>query len=161
LQAIATAKRLGAKVQAYAVRSAVKEQVESVGAKFVELPLETGEAEDKGGYAKELAAAKIQQQQELMAEVVAHNDVVITTAMIPGKKAPLLLTAAMVKRMHPSSVIVDLAAERGGNCELTRPGETVVVKRSALSRQPDVQPQFDNPFALPGQRRPVDTGFGR
>ncbi len=127
LQAIATAKRLGAKVQAYDVRSAVKEQVESVGAKFVELPLETGEAEDKGGYAKELAAAKIQQQQELMAEVVAYNDVVITTALIPGKKAPLLLTAAMVKRMQPSSVLVDLAAERGGNCELTRPGETVVV----------------------------------
>jgi NAD(P) transhydrogenase subunit alpha len=126
LQAIASSKRLGAKVEAYDVRPAVKEQVESVGAKFVELELETGEAEDKGGYAKEMGDEFIRKQRELMGRVVAANDVVITTAAIPGKKAPLLLTQAMVEGMQPGSVIVDLAAERGGNCELTRAGEPVV-----------------------------------
>jgi NAD(P) transhydrogenase subunit alpha len=126
LQAIATARRLGAVVQAYDVRPAVKEQVESVGARFVELPLETEGAEGKGGYAKAQDESFYQRQRELMARVVAESDVVITTAAIPGKKAPVLVTAEMVRGMAPGSVIVDLAAERGGNCELTRAGETVV-----------------------------------
>lgn len=126
LQAIATARRLGAVVEAYDVRPAVKEQVQSVGAKFVELPLEVGGAEDKGGYAKAQDEEFYRKQRELMARVVAENDVVITTAAVPGKRAPLLLTADMVKGMKPTSIIVDLAADSGGNCELTRPGETVV-----------------------------------
>ncbi len=126
LQAIATARRLGAVVQAYDVRPAVKEQVESLGATFIELELETAEAEDKGGYAKEMDEEFYRKQREMMTEVVAGSDVVITTASIPGKRAPVLVTAEMVKGMPLGSVIVDLAAERGGNCELTRPGETVV-----------------------------------
>jgi len=128
LQAIATARKLGAVVEAYDVRPAVKEQVQSVGAKFVELPLETGGAEDKGGYAKAQDEAFYQRQREMMARVVAGNDVVITTAVVPGKKAPVLVTAEMVRGMAPGSVIVDLAAERGGNCELTRADEVVVEK---------------------------------
>ncbi len=128
LQAIATARKLGAVVEAYDVRPAVKEQVQSVGAKFVELPLETGGAEDKGGYAKAQDEAFYQRQRDMMARVVAGNDVVITTAVVPGKKAPVLVTADMVRGMAPGSVIVDLAAERGGNCELTRPDEVVVEK---------------------------------
>jgi NAD(P) transhydrogenase subunit alpha len=127
LQAIATAKRLGAVVEAYDVRPAVKEQVESLGAKFVEMELETEAAEDKGGYAKELGEEFYKKQRELMTRVVAENDVVITTAAIPGKKAPILVTEEMIKGMHPGSVIVDLAAERGGNCEGTKAGETVVL----------------------------------
>jgi len=126
LQAIATARKLGAVVEAYDVRPAVKEQVQSVGAKFVELPLETAQAEDKGGYAKAQDEAFYQRQREMMARVVAANDVVITTAVVPGKKAPVLVTADMVRGMAPGSVVVDLAAERGGNCELTRPDEVVV-----------------------------------
>lgn len=126
LQAIATARRLGAVVQAYDVRPAVKEQVESLGATFIELALETKEAEDKGGYAKEMGEEFYRKQREMMTEVVAGSDVVITTASIPGKRAPVLITAEMVKGMPLGSVIVDLAAERGGNCALTRPGETVV-----------------------------------
>ena len=126
LQAIATARKLGAVVEAYDVRPAVKEQVQSVGAKFVELPLETGQAEDKGGYAKAQDEAFYQRQREMMARVVAASDVVITTAVVPGKKAPVLVTAGMVHGMAPGSVIVDLAAERGGNCELTRPDQVVV-----------------------------------
>jgi NAD(P) transhydrogenase subunit alpha len=126
LQAISTARRLGAVVEAYDVRPAVKEQVQSVGAKFVELPLETAQAEDKGGYAKAQDEAFYQRQREMMKRVVAANDVVITTAVVPGKKAPVLVTAEMVRGMAPGSVIVDLAAERGGNCELTRPDQTVV-----------------------------------
>ncbi|HTG89335.1 MAG TPA: Re/Si-specific NAD(P)(+) transhydrogenase subunit alpha [Vicinamibacterales bacterium] len=126
LQAIATARKLGAVVEAYDVRPAVKEQVQSVGAKFVELPLETAQAEDKGGYAKAQDESFYQRQREMMARVVASNDVVITTAVVPGKKAPVLVTAEMVRGMAPGSVIVDLAAERGGNCELTRPDEVVV-----------------------------------
>ena len=126
LQAIATARKLGAVVEAYDVRPAVKEQVQSVGAKFVELPLETGQAEDKDGYAKAQDEAFYQRQREMMARVVAANDVVITTAVVPGKKAPVLVTAEMVRGMAPGSVIVDLAAERGGNCELTRADEVVV-----------------------------------
>ncbi len=135
LQAIATARRLGAVVQAYDVRSATKEQVQSLGAKFVELAIEdqvtgdrgTGDrgAEDKGGYAKAMDEMFYRKQRELLGAVVAASDVVITTAAVPGKKAPVLVNADMVQRMAPGSVIVDLAAERGGNCELTRAGETV------------------------------------
>jgi len=127
LQAIATAWRLGAVVLAYDVRPAVKEQVESLGAKFVELPLESADAETAGGYAKALGEEFYQRQREMMTQVVAGSDVVITTAAVPGKKAPILITAAMVQGMRPGAVLVDLAAETGGNCELTRPGETVEV----------------------------------
>ena len=126
LQAIASSRRLGAVVQAYDVRAAVKEQIESLGAKFVELKLDTADAEDKGGYAKALTEEQVQRQREQLAEVVAGCDVVIATAAIPGKRSPLLVTADAVRRMAPGSVIVDLAAERGGNCELTRADETVV-----------------------------------
>jgi len=127
LQAIATAKRLGAVVSAYDIRPAVKDQVKSVGAKFVEFELQTGEAEDKGGYAKAMGEEFYRKQREMMAKVVKEHDVVVTTAAVPGKKAPILVTEDMVKGMNPGSVIVDLAAERGGNCESTRPGETVHV----------------------------------
>jgi len=126
LQAIATARRLGAVVSGYDVRPAVKDQVESLGAKFVEMPLDTSGAEDQGGYAKEQNEEFLRRQRELMTQVVAQHDVVITTAAIPGKKAPVLITADMVRAMRPGSVIVDLAAERGGNCELTRCAERVV-----------------------------------
>jgi proton-translocating NAD(P)+ transhydrogenase subunit alpha len=126
LQAIASSKRLGAIVSAYDVRPVVKEQVESLGGKFLEIQMDTNEAEDKGGYAKQLDDEAIKKQRELMLQAVAESDVVITTAAVPGKKAPILLTAEMVGKMNPGSVIVDLAAERGGNCELTKPGETVV-----------------------------------
>jgi len=126
LQAIATAKKLGAVVQAYDVRPAVKEQVESLGGKFVEFELETGSSEDAGGYAKELGEDFYRKQREMMLKVIAESDVVITTAAIPGKKAPILVTAEMVQGMRPGSMIIDLAAERGGNCELTRAGENVV-----------------------------------
>ncbi len=126
LQAIATARRLGAVVHAYDVRPAVKEQVESLGAKFVELEIDTGQAEDKGGYAKAMDEDFYQRQREMMAKVLAESDVVITTAAVPGKKAPILITGEMVGVMQAGSVIVDLAAERGGNCELTKPDETVV-----------------------------------
>jgi NAD(P) transhydrogenase subunit alpha len=128
LQAIASSKRLGAQVHAYDLRPAVKEQVESVGAKFVEMELETDASEDAGGYAKEMDEEFYRRQRELMTRVVAENDVVITTAAVPGKKAPLLITGEMVEGMASGSVIVDLAAERGGNCELTQPGETVIHK---------------------------------
>ena len=127
LQAIATAKRLGAQVLAYDVRPAVKEQVESLGAKFVELPLETGSSETKGGYAKAMSEEFYKKQQELLGKVIAECDLVVTTALIPGKPAPTLITRDMVAGMQPGSVVVDLAAERGGNCEGTRPGETCVV----------------------------------
>ena len=125
LQAIATARRLGGKVDAYDVRPAVKEQVESLGASFVELPLDTAAAEDTGGYAKAQDDAFYRRQREMMSQVVSGSDVVITTALIPGKAAPLLVTAEMIAGMAPGSVVVDLAAERGGNCEPTRPDEVV------------------------------------
>jgi NAD(P) transhydrogenase subunit alpha len=125
LQAIATAKRLGAVVSGYDIRAAVKEQVESLGARFVVLEIEAGGAEDKGGYAKAMGEEFYHRQRELMAGVLAAQNVVITTAAVPGKKAPILITREMVDRMAPGSVIVDIAAERGGNCELTRPGEVV------------------------------------
>lgn len=125
LQAIATAHRLGAVVHGYDVRPAVKEQVESLGAKFVEMELETGEAQDAGGYAKALGEEFYKKQRELMTKVVADVDIVITTASVPGKKAPVLITEDMVKGMAKGSVIVDLAAVTGGNCELTKPDEVV------------------------------------
>ena len=124
LQAISTARRLGGVVSAFDVRAAVKEQVLSVGAKFVELPVET--ADGAGGYAKEQSAEQQKKQAELMAKVIAESDVVITTAAIPGKPAPKLIPASAVEKMQPGSVIVDLAAQTGGNCELTEPGKTVV-----------------------------------
>jgi len=126
LQAIATARRLGAVVSAYDVRSAVKEQVESLGAKFVVLDLDTGSSEGKGGYAKAMDEEFYRRQRALLTEVLREQDVVITTAAVPGKKAPILVTAEMASAMASGSVIVDIAAERGGNCELTHPGETVI-----------------------------------
>jgi len=125
LQAIATARRLGAQVQGYDVRAAVKEQVESLGAKFLELDLEA-DAEGEGGYAKALADEQQKRQQDALAEAVTDIDAAITTALIPGKPAPLLLNAQAVKNMKPGSAIIDLAGEAGGNCELSEPGETVV-----------------------------------
>jgi NAD(P) transhydrogenase subunit alpha len=122
LQAIATARRLGAVVEAYDVRPAVKEQIHSLGAKFVELPLETGAAEDKGGYAKAQDEGFYRRQRELLTKVVADSDVVIAAAAVPGKKAPVLVTSEMLRAMRPGSVIVDLAAEQGGNCEASEPG---------------------------------------
>lgn len=126
LQAIATAKRLGAMVSAYDIRPAVKEQVQSLGAKFVEMELDTGDSETSGGYAKAMDEEFYKKQREMMLKVVAESDVVITTAAVPGKKAPILVTEEMVKGMNPRSVVVDLAAERGGNCEITEPGEIIV-----------------------------------
>jgi len=126
LQAIATARRLGAVVSGYDVRTAVREQVESLGAKFIVLQLETASAEGKGGYAAAMDEEFYRRQRAMMTEVLRQNEVVITTAAVPGKKAPVLITAEMVRGMPAGSVVVDLAAERGGNCELTRPGETVV-----------------------------------
>ena len=125
LQAIASSKRMGAQVQAYDIRPEVKEQIESLGAKFVEMELDAGDAQDAGGYAKAMGEEFYKRQRELMARVAAECDVVITTAAVPGRKAPILVTAEMVRGMQTGSVIVDLAAERGGNCELTQPGEIV------------------------------------
>ncbi len=126
LEAIGIAKKLGAVVEAYDVRPVVKEQVESLGGKFVEMQLDTKGSEGAGGYAKELGEDFYKKQRELMLRVVSGSDVVITTALIPGKRAPILVTREMVEGMRPGSVVVDLAAERGGNCELTRPDEIVV-----------------------------------
>jgi NAD(P) transhydrogenase subunit alpha len=126
LQAIATARRLGAQVWGYDVRAAVKEQVESLGAKFLELDLGIADAEDRGGYAKALSADAARRQQEMLAEKTKEFDVVVTTALVPGRPAPRLVTKETVAGMRPGSVIVDLAAEAGGNCELTRPDEVVV-----------------------------------
>jgi NAD(P) transhydrogenase subunit alpha len=125
LQAIATSRRLGAVVEAYDVRPAVKDEVHSLGATFLELPLEAQEG--SGGYAREQSEDFLRRQRELIGDRVAASDVVITTAAIPGRKAPILVTADMVRRMRPGSVIVDLAAETGGNCELTKPGEIIQV----------------------------------
>jgi proton-translocating NAD(P)+ transhydrogenase subunit alpha len=126
LQAIGTARRLGAVVEAYDTRPVVKEQVESLGARFVELPLETKDAEDKSGYARSQSDEFYRKQQELMLKCVAAADVVISTALVPGQRAPVLISEAMVQAMRPGSVIVDLAAEQGGNCALTEPGQDVV-----------------------------------
>ena len=126
LQAIATARRLGAVASAYDVRPAAKEQVESLGGRFVELPIEAKDAQDTRGYARAQDDTFYQKQRELLGRVVAESDVVITAAVIPGKKSPVLVTREMVEKMASGSVIVDVAAERGGNCELTRPGEKIV-----------------------------------
>jgi proton-translocating NAD(P)+ transhydrogenase subunit alpha len=126
LQAIATARRLGAVTSAYDMRPAAKEQVLSLGGRFVELPIEAKDAQDARGYGTAQGEEFYRKQRELLGDAVAANDVVVTAAVIPGKKAPVLVTKEMVARMLPGSVIVDLAAERGGNCELTRAGETVV-----------------------------------
>ncbi|HTN43099.1 MAG TPA: Re/Si-specific NAD(P)(+) transhydrogenase subunit alpha [Nitrospiria bacterium] len=132
LQAIATARRLGAVVQAYDVRPAVKEQVQSVGGKFVDLPLDTSGAESGGGYARVMDESFYRRQRETMARVVAGSDVVLCTAAIPGKPAPVLVTGEMVSGMAAGSVIVDLAAENGGNCELTQPGRTLTAHRVTI-----------------------------
>lgn len=126
LQAIATSRRLGAVTSAYDMRPVAKEQVMSLGGRFVELAVEAKDAQDASGYAKAQDEDFYRKQRELLGQVVAQSDVVITTAVIPGKKAPVLVTGEMVKNMAPGSVIVDLAAERGGNCELTHPGEIAV-----------------------------------
>jgi H+-translocating NAD(P) transhydrogenase subunit alpha len=126
LQAIATARRLGAVASAYDMRPAVKEQIQSLGGRFVELPIEAADAQDAGGYARAQDETFYRRQRELLARIVAESDVVITAAVIPGKKSPVLVTREMTESMAPGSVIVDLAAERGGNCELTRAGEVVV-----------------------------------
>jgi len=125
LQAIATARRLGAVVSAYDLRPAVKEQVQSLGARFVEIAIEAKDAQDARGYATAQGEEFYQKQRELLGKVVAESDVVVTAAVIPGKKSPILVTKEMVAVMAPGSVIVDLASERGGNCELTQPGETI------------------------------------
>ncbi len=126
LQAIATARRLGAVVSAYDLRPASKEQVQSLGGRFVELPIEAKDAQDAGGYAKPQDEEFYRRQRELLGKVVAESDVVITAAVVPGKKSPVLVTREMVANMAPGSVIVDLAAERGGNCEFTKAGQTIV-----------------------------------
>ncbi|TMB52065.1 MAG: Re/Si-specific NAD(P)(+) transhydrogenase subunit alpha [Deltaproteobacteria bacterium] len=136
LQAIATARRLGAQVWGYDVRPAVKEQVESLGAKFLVLELAVADAEDKSGYAKALSADAARRQQELLAEKTKDFDVVITTALVPGRPAPRLVTKETVAGMRPGSVIVDLAAEAGGNCELTQPDKVVVVERGVTIHGP-------------------------
>ncbi len=126
LQAIATSKRLGAVVHAFDVRSAVEEQIQSLGAKFVKLDIGLEDAEDAGGYARQLTDEEQQRQREALAEVIGRMDGVISTAAVPGRKAPLLIIEDALRNMKPGSVVVDLAAETGGNCEVTRPGETVV-----------------------------------
>ena len=173
LQAIATARRLGAVVQAYDVRPAVKEQVESLGGKFVELPIEAGDAQDAGGYAKAMDEAFYARQREMMAKVIAGCDVVIATAAVPGKKAPVLITAEMVDGMPPGSVVVDVAAEQGGNCEVTRAGENVVrngvtvmgpVNLAASVPYHASQMYARNVSALPGpdrQGRRAEGGYRR
>ena len=126
LQAIATARRLGAVTSAYDLRPAAREQVHSVGGRFVELPIQVEDAQDSRGYAKAQDDTFYQRQSELLGKVVAESDVVVTAAVVPGKKPPVLITRQMVGKMAPGSVIVDLAAERGGNCEVSRAGETVI-----------------------------------
>jgi len=125
LQAIATAKRLGAVVEGYDIRTEVKDQVQSLGGKFVELEVDVAAAEGAGGYAAQQSPEFIARQQELLGEHLRGVDVIITTAAVPGRKAPTLIPAWMIDALHPGTVLIDLAAERGGNCELTRPGETV------------------------------------
>ena len=132
LQAIATARRIGAVVEAFDTRPVVKEQVQSLGATFIELGVGHDQAQDAGGYARELSEEHIQKEKELIHERATQADVIITTALIPGRRAPVLVSAATVAAMRPGSVIVDLAGEQGGNCELTVPGETVVSNRVTI-----------------------------
>lgn len=148
LQAIATAKRLGAIVSAYDVRAAVKEQVQSLGAKFVELAMEGTKAEGTGGYAQAMDDEFYRKQRELMGRIVADSDVVITTAAVPGKRSPILVTADMVAGMTPGSILVDLAAERGGNCELTQPGQTVVKNGVSILGPIDLPAEVPNHASL-------------
>ncbi len=145
LQAIATAHRMGASVEAYDLRPVVKEQIESLGAKFVSLPLEAQDAQTSGGYAKAQSEEFYRKQQEFLAKTAQNADVVITTALVPGKRAPVLLSENAVKGMKPSSVIVDLAAEQGGNCALTEPGKTVVKYGVTIHGL------FNLPAMIPGQ----------
>ena len=126
LQAISTARRLGAVASAYDLRPAAKEQVQSLGGRFIELPIEAKDAQDARGYAKQQDESFFQRQRELLGRVVAESDVVITAAVVPGKKPPVLITREMVESMAPGSVIVDLASERGGNCELTKAGQRII-----------------------------------
>src|SRR4029453_5397221 len=135
LQAIATARRLGAVASAYDMRPAAKEQVQSLGGRFVELPIEAKDAQDARGYATAQGEDFYRKQRELLGEAGAANDIVITAAVCPGKISPVLVTKEMVARMAPGSVIVDLAAERGGNCELTRGGEIAVEHRVTIIGQ--------------------------
>ncbi len=170
LQAIATTKRLGAVVLAYDVRPAVKEQVESLGARFVVLELESEGAQDKGGYAKAMDEEFYRRQRELMMKAVADNDVVITTAAVPGRKPPVLVTQEMVEAMSPGSVIVDLAAERGGNCELDPsrraglaprrddPRSDQLARHRAPARKPDVRPQRHGPPQVDHEGRRSSSG---
>ena len=167
LQALGTAKRLGAVTSAYDTRSAVREQVQSVGAKFVELDLDAGDSEDSGGYAKAQTEAFYQEQRDQLAEHVVRSDVVITTALVPGQTAPLLIEETAVRGMGPGSVIVDLAAEKGGNCAVTRADEDVVVggvpctrpdepaEPGSRPRLSDVRAQRDHLSRPPRVRRPT------
>lgn len=148
LQAIATCRKLGAVVEAFDVRPAVKEQVESLGGKFVEVPLEEENTETKGGYAKELSKANQDRQRQVIHEHVKKSDIVITTALIPGRPAPLLITKEMVHDMKPGSVIVDLAAENGGNCELTQAGTTQVVNEVKIVGPINLPSQLANHASL-------------
>jgi NAD(P) transhydrogenase subunit alpha len=138
LSAIATAKRLGAAVTAYDVRAAAKEQVASLGAKFLEIEVDSKEAEGTGGYAKAVSEDFLNRQRAAMLKAVSDSDVVITTAGVPGKKAPILVTRVMVEAMHPGSVVVDLMAEHGGNCEVTKPGEAVRIGDAIVLGPTDV-----------------------
>ncbi|GAB5410050.1 MAG: Re/Si-specific NAD(P)(+) transhydrogenase subunit alpha [Balneolaceae bacterium] len=148
LQAIATCRKLGAVVEAYDVRPVVKEQVESLGAKFVEVPLEEENTETKGGYAKELSKDSQERQKQVVHEHVKKSDIVITTALIPGRPAPLLVTKEMVADMKPGSVIVDLAAENGGNCELTEAGKTVIANEVHIVGPVNLPSQLSNHASL-------------
>lgn len=158
LQAIATARRLGAVVEAYDVRPAVKEQIESLGAKFVELPLQAPDAQTAGGYAKAQSDEFYKKQKELLAERLAGVDAVIATALVPGKPAPVLISQDAVKGMRPGSVIIDLAAEQGGNCALTEPGKSVV-KNGVLIIGPINVPSAMAPQASQLFSRNVTTYF--
>ncbi len=130
LQAIATAKRLGAIVEGYDVRKVVKEQVESLGAKFINIDIDDGAG--KGGYAMEMNEDQKNKQKEALSSIVSKQDIIITTAMIPKKKSPILITEEMIKKLKPGSIIVDIAAERGGNCELTKPGQRYTTENDVL-----------------------------
>ncbi len=143
LQAIATARRLGAVVEAFDIRSAVKEQIESLGARFVQEQTVAEDAEDAGGYAKEQTQAQLESQQKLLSKHIAQADAVISTALVPGRRAPILITEEQVRAMRPGSVIIDLAAEAGGNCEVTQPGQVV------SAHGVDVHAPLNLPSSLP------------
>ena len=172
LQAIATSRKLGAVVSAYDVRPACREQVESLGGKFVELQLDASSSEDKGGYAKAMDEDFYRRQRELMASVVAQSDVVITTAAIPGKPSPLLITAEAVRGMSPGGVIVDLAAQQRGNCELTKADQRVIdngvvswglpiCRRNPIPCQSDVWKQRGEVSTEHGQKWTIESEPGR